>query len=356
MAAPLRIGVLTFHRCINYGSYWQARALVEGLAARGHQAMLLDHQSSEVTWREWRCAFQPTLPHPTARTDFRRYAAKARRFLEAFKLLPESRPFALDDPEAAEPFDLIVVGSDEVWNLKHPWYGGRPLFFGKGLKADRLVSYAASFGSHDAGEGLSAPYADMLRDFAAVSVRDENSRRHIQQALRQDPVMVLDPVLQFPDVARTEPRSNEAPYLLLYGHGFPNWYLREVRAAANRSGQRLISIGYRNDVADEQWIGAGPLEFARAVSGASGIATNFFHGCVFALLTGKPFAAVSMPYRFHKLRDLASAVGANHHLLWEAPGAGRVSALLSEAPDPAIGHNIAALRRQSSAYLDLALG
>ena len=24
-----RIGVLTFHRCINYGSYWQARCLVE---------------------------------------------------------------------------------------------------------------------------------------------------------------------------------------------------------------------------------------------------------------------------------------------------------------------------------------
>ncbi len=31
MASPLRVGVLTFHRCINYGSYWQARCLVEGL-------------------------------------------------------------------------------------------------------------------------------------------------------------------------------------------------------------------------------------------------------------------------------------------------------------------------------------
>ena len=28
MAVSRTIGVLTFHRCINYGSYWQARCLV----------------------------------------------------------------------------------------------------------------------------------------------------------------------------------------------------------------------------------------------------------------------------------------------------------------------------------------
>ena len=33
MAVP-SIGVLTFHRCINYGSYWQARCLAEGLAEK----------------------------------------------------------------------------------------------------------------------------------------------------------------------------------------------------------------------------------------------------------------------------------------------------------------------------------
>ena len=51
-----KIGVLTFHRCINYGSYWQARCLVEGLRARGHDAVLLDHDSPQVNRAEWRCA------------------------------------------------------------------------------------------------------------------------------------------------------------------------------------------------------------------------------------------------------------------------------------------------------------
>ena len=42
-ARAKKVGVLTFHKCINYGSYWQARCLVEALRARGHDAELLDH-------------------------------------------------------------------------------------------------------------------------------------------------------------------------------------------------------------------------------------------------------------------------------------------------------------------------
>src|SRR3546814_5805670 len=64
MSRPRKIGVLTFHRCINYGSYWQARCLVEGLRQRGHDAVLLDHDSPLVNRAEWRCALQPLLPTP----------------------------------------------------------------------------------------------------------------------------------------------------------------------------------------------------------------------------------------------------------------------------------------------------
>ena len=58
----MRLGVLTFHRAINYGSYWQARALVEGLARLGHTADVIDHRSRAVDWKEWRCALAPLCP------------------------------------------------------------------------------------------------------------------------------------------------------------------------------------------------------------------------------------------------------------------------------------------------------
>jgi hypothetical protein len=354
MLASRQVGILTFHRCINYGSYWQARCLVEGLRARGHDAVLLDHHSREVTWAEWRCAFQPLLPDRASRSDQRLYAAKTRKFLEAFERLPLSRPFALDDPVAMERYDTVVVGSDEVWNLTHPWYGGRRLFYGEGVRANRVVSYAASFGNYDASAGLEHGWAQRLGQFASLSVRDENSRRLVQAAVGRDPALVLDPVLQFPP-PQASAECGEEPYIAIYGHGLPAWFQQQVRGWAQRSGWRTVSIGYRNDWADEQRIDAGPDEFASLIAGAAAVATNFFHGCVFALLNNKPFACAPSPYRFNKVRDLTAAIGAERHLVGEDTAAADFERLLAEPIAPAIPAAIDRLRLASDAYLDAAL-
>src|SRR3954452_25081586 len=99
MASPLKIGVLTFHRSINYGSYWQARCLVEGLRARGPDAELLDHECKSIRRGELSCPLQPELPRRTPGRLLRAYAAKARKFAGAVGALPLSRRFSLHDGE-----------------------------------------------------------------------------------------------------------------------------------------------------------------------------------------------------------------------------------------------------------------
>jgi len=59
---------------------------------------------------------------------------------------------------------------------------------------------------------------------------------------------------------------------------------------------RLVSLGYANDFTDEQRIAAGPIEFARTMGGARAVITNFFHGCVFALINGKASLQLAMDY------------------------------------------------------------
>src|SRR3569623_2132122 len=158
----MKVGVLTFHKCINYGSYWQARCMVAALRARGHDAELLDHDSDDVRRAEVRCALQPKLPARTPRRELGKNAEKARRFYAPIAALPLSRRFPLHEPTAATAYDAIVVGSDEVWNFRHPWYGSEPIFFGDGLKTDRLVSYGASFGNHSAWDGIHPAWARKL--------------------------------------------------------------------------------------------------------------------------------------------------------------------------------------------------
>lgn len=353
-AAPRRIGVLTFHRCINYGSYWQARCLVEGLRRRGHDAVLLDHRSARVNRAEWRCALQPMLPTPTPPDDVPLYAEKTRKFFDAFDALPLSEPFELEAPRLPRGFDAIVVGSDEVWNFRHPWYAARPLFFGEGLEADRLVAYAASFGNHDAEAGVDPCWADRLNGFSAIAVRDDNSRRLIQGGLGMQPEIVLDPCLQFDDLSR-RPEQTEPDRAIIYGHSFAEGFKAAVRRWAERRGVRLVSLGYRNDWADEQWITAGPEEFARAMASARAVITNFFHGCVFALVNARPFVAALADYRVNKVRDLTARVGTERRLVRPDTPDWAVATALDEPLGPRVEDRLDQLRRRSEAYLDLAL-
>ena len=354
--SPIKTGVLTFHRCINYGSYWQARCLVEGLRARGLDAVILDHESRRVNLVEWKCAFRPTLPTHVPKTDYPFYRTKIEKFFRAFEKLPLSQPFALENPSEMEDFDLVVVGSDEVWNLSHPWFGGCSLFYGDNIKTKHLISYAASFGNYDASWGLEDYWANKLRNFDAVSVRDENARNIIKNSLGFDPEIVLDPCLQFPINAEDRQENfPQKPYIAVYGHNFSETFAREARRWADSHKLILVSIGYRNDWADEQWLTADPHDFTHFINRAEAVATNFFHGCVFSLRNEKPFVCEVTQYRSNKIRDLMRLVGGENHLVSEQARFSDFEAALNEPLNPEISERIERLRQTSNDFLNKSL-
>jgi polysaccharide pyruvyl transferase WcaK-like protein len=268
--------------------------------------------------------------------------------------LPRSRRFPLEAPEELGEFDLIVVGSDEVWNVRHPWYARRPAFFGEGLPARRIVSYAASFGNHDVEDGLCSPWSDMLRRFDLLSVRDRNSHELVRRAVDRDAAVVLDPCLQFPPETETAQAADGGRqlYIAVYGHSFPAWFTAAIRAFAARVGKPLLSIGYRNDWADEQRIDAGPEEFRRLIARAAAVATNFFHGAVFSLLGNRPFACVASAYRANKLRDLTNLLEIEERLVEDDNAA---QAMLGTPLERRVASRIGELREQSDRYLVSAL-
>lgn len=350
-----KIGVLTFHKCINYGSFWQARCLVEGLRGRGFDAEILDHHCDCVSWAEARTAFQPMLPRRSARADFHSYSVKARKFADAIDKLPLSKRFSLDEPEAVSGYDAILVGSDEVWNLSHPWYGGKSIFYGVGLRAPRLVSYAASFGSYSCHWGIHDYWAEQLKRFDSLSVRDENSYWLVRGSTGREPQTVLDPCLQFDSVALTAAPVAEEPHAIVYGHSFPEWMAVQARRWSSTNEVKLLSVGYRNEFADEQRIDAGPIEFASLIAGARAVITNYFHGCVFSLMNRKPFAAASTDYRQHKLRGLVELLGAPHRLIEEQTSHSELNRLLDTPPLPNVLDRLSDYRGRSQAYLDATL-
>jgi hypothetical protein len=349
-----RIGVLTFHRCINYGSYWQARCLAEALSRFGCEVHIMDYCSARRDRAEWKCALNPVSGAPLAQNDRPLYRLKLEKFMEAIAALPLLPPFALDAPASAPPCDTIVVGSDEVWNRDHPWYGRCGAFFGEGLRANRLVSYAATFGCQS---GDDHPHIERLRDFDAISVRDQNSRSIILRTLGLDVEEVLDPcLLSPPELPRMAPTGGPSkPYLLVYGHSFSEPFSRNVAEWARRQRLCTVSIGYRNDWTNEQWITAGPLEFAHAIKHAEAIATNFFHGCVFSLNERKRFVCESFPYRYAKIQNLIASLGADGHLVTCRSEDKAYARALDLDDASAMSETISELRRSSLLYLERAV-
>jgi hypothetical protein len=348
-----RVGVLTFHRCINYGSYWQARCLVEGLRGLGYDSVLLDHRSAKVDVAEWRCALQPKLPVKETRQEREQYGCKARKFQEEIERLPLSAPFPIDQPEHMEEVDTVLIGSDEVWNLRHAWYREKPIFFGQGLRTKRVVAHAASFGNYSSWEGLGTPWTDFLRRIDAISVRDENSWWILKNNVGLEPDLVLDPCLQFPLPAEGGWNGpSHRPFALVYGHSFTEGFAAKVRAWAKERGLALLSLGYGNEWADMQWLTAGPQDFAHAFERAEAVVTDFFHGCVFALQNDKPFACELADYRSIKVRGLMELLESESHIVREDTD---VRPLLESPISNAIKSRIAQVRSVSDAYLRRAL-
>jgi hypothetical protein len=168
--------------------------------------------------------------------------------------------------------------------------------------------------------------------------------------------LVLDPCLQFN--VRPDDRSDERllrPYVAVYGHNFSDYYIAHVKAWAASQKLPLVSIGYRNDWADQQWITADPHDFAHFMSASTAVVTNFFHGCVFALRNEKPFVCESSPYRGNKLQGLMVKTGADKHLVTDKTPAAMYNQRLSEPIDATILQKIDELRAVSNEYLDHAI-
>jgi len=348
-----KVGVLTFHSCINYGSFWQAKYLVDGLRLRGVDAEILDHRSDRVTAAELRCALQPTLPVRPSRADRKQYRQKTQKFIDAISRLPMSDPFDLDDPAAAGEYDTVIVGSDEVWNLTHPWYGGDRIFYGEGLKADRLVSYAASFGNYPASWGLNEDYSALLHRFGLITVRDENSSAIVTAATGRENHLVLDPCLQFAD-DKTQPGSSDGS-AIVYGHNFSAGFSEAVRTWADQNAVRLISFGYRNDWADEQILDGSPQDFHEIFESGRAVITNFFHGCVFAIKNALPFLCEASPYRSNKVRGLVSTLGCEHRLLSDEFTPAGAPELLNTPLERTVFERLADMRAGSEIILKEAL-
>ena len=121
---------------------------------------------------------------------------------------------------------------------------------------------------------------------------------------------------------------------------------------AGRKEWLAIDSGTERAVAQDDLT---PEDFAQVMGNAAAVLTNFFHGCIFALLNGKPWAAAPSDYRAIKIPDLATVVGAQHRVVDSQTCGHTFTELLDNPIGDAVATRLVELRQRSETYLNAAL-
>ena len=197
----MKIGILSMQEVKNYGSFLQAFSLKSNIEALGHQCEFVNIVPGEQLGDYKISKFHKIhlLVERLWGWDFMKRFKYIYQFQSRFskEFLPE---LGVKKGVTTEHFDAVVIGSDEVFNCaQKTWFGFSTQLFGEGLNADKVITYAASFGATTVDKlgklGIKDTVAGLLKKLDKISVRDANSVEVVKELTGGVPNKNVDPVL-----------------------------------------------------------------------------------------------------------------------------------------------------------------
>jgi len=210
--------------------------------------------------------------------------------------------------EGSKNYDVVVVGSDQVWtpmSLPNKYFN--LLFVDDSV---RKVAYASSFGVSVIPRFQRKATGAYLDRFYKIGVREQKGKEIVDTLSHQKAQVVADPTLLLSrkewdeeiDVAPNYGINTDEPYIFCYFLGTN----QEARKAANelksKTGYKIITIRHMDEYVpeDEHFGGEAPYDvnpndFVRLISKATYVCTDSFHCTVFSIIFHRQFMTF---YRF----------------------------------------------------------
>ncbi len=363
----LKTGLVTFYHIHHYGALLQAYATERAVEALGSECEIVDYYVNQDN----RLFQKPSglgsaahdahtaLHYPPLKRRYERFEDFARRYLRIsghrFGSLAE-----LGDAEL--PYDVLLSGSDQIWNPKI-FPDGRfdPVFFGA-FSQRRKIAYAPSFGVPRIPEGMEEELRGYLSHFSHISVRERQGQAIVREIAGREAPVVLDPTLlldraAWSAVARAPERK--PGYILCYCISRPGALEPYIRRLAEETGLPVVQLcGVRQKVHPKAAcvLDAGPAEFLGLFQNAGYVCTNSFHGTVFSIQFQKPFFTAVAPAELgapesSRTFSLLSRLGLTERII----GKGDAAELTADVDWTAVESRLAKERERSLGYLAAAL-
>lgn len=299
----MKIGIITMHKVLNFGSALQAFALQKVLDNMGYDSEIIDYDFPphgpfldrfSTTVRFW--IYQLRTGTFFEKSKKRYFATFYKRFFR----LSLNRYNKYTITKVNDIYDAFVTGSDQVWNPI--WIKDDTTFLLSFAADDKpRCSYASSFAISSIPDEYKSVYKRYLGRYRSIAVREKSGVDIVKSLIGEKPELVLDPTLLLTDkdyhkLSNQSRLRIDEPYVLVYMltymyDPFPD-VNNIVRKVHERVSGKVVYLGsgkfsaYSKDCICIDNL--GPCEFISLIENASFVITSSFHGTAFASIFNKP--------------------------------------------------------------------
>ena len=367
----IKAGILTFHRADNYGALLQTKALLQVLLDKGLDAEIIDYRCAAIE-NDYTIPLFPVFSfhfiHWLRRLMINIYKAprkrskaeKCRKFRDNSLKMTTSVYSEADRKKIISDYQLIITGSDQIWNPKltygkDDWYA----FETKDNRGAVIVSYGASVGDLYYFMEYFDIYRSALQNYDLISVREEKTKEFLEKRLNRSVYRVIDPTLllsisYWNELCKFNKWSKEN-YIFYYDVEYNQDACYVAKNIAKQYNLRLLH--YNASLHDKGSIyieGGGPEEFLGLIKKAQYVITSSFHATVFSILFKKNFFVIPHPSTGDRVRDLLYSINLSDRII-EDKELFSISAIQKDIDYTGIDARIDALRIKSLSYIDLCI-
>ncbi len=326
MRKNFKIGIITMHKVLNYGSALQAYALQKIVSDAGYEVELIDYIFPNKKGKKSIVSIiKKIFLYILFGVSTGKKQKKFNHFYDEFYCCSKQVYYSPQDLAKCPPiYDVYITGSDQVWNPIHIKNDNSFLLdFVPDVAAK--ISYASSFSTKDIDDTLLPRYAKYLSRYKCLSVREQSGADLVCKIISKRADIVCDPTLLLNKenwktlISKQKPLIKK-PYILAYILRYaydPYPEINKILSDIQRlfSGMHIVFLdwsfvnSFRKGASVMK--NAGPVDFINLVSNASFIVTTSFHGTAFAINLEIPFYSVVSKYnKDTRMTDLLDVVGA----------------------------------------------
>lgn len=309
-----RIGILTFHKAINYGSVLQAWALQQTLKTNEYDSEIIDYEPKELKHL-----------YETRLKDAKGFKRKLKRFLslkgkvflqrekfqcfrkEDLYLSKEKYTYNSDFGSIADKYDVIITGSDQVWNTNIE--DCDPVFFLPFPFKGKKIAYACSVNEGRVNERFPEEWLNKwLQQYNFISVREQSGVEKVSSFLDNnmkiyntlDPTLLLDKEMYNSLIGE---KIKQEHYIFLYNMWTKMEGIQVARKISEKLGLPVYTltnqmdmiriIKYSSNGVKVDLQHTGPKDFLNYIYYSDFVITDSFHGTAFSIIFNKEFLTLN---------------------------------------------------------------